>query len=156
MKGAKIEQISFVSDKLLDACYKLSATAAANVAEAEEVKSNLQKDVNISGHWLFTYTAQGQLRGFMKGHLENLPKYVNDLPTGQGCEMEWLYVDKRFQRQGIGTSLIKAYEKYAMSQGVVNLFGYLSNTKPLKKYFKKFGYGIIGWNNLIGKNLKTK
>ncbi|MDR0726930.1 MAG: GNAT family N-acetyltransferase [Rickettsiales bacterium] len=153
MKDYNIQQVLFVSDKLKAECAGLAGDSAANIAEAEEVKNNIQKDVNQNAHWLFTYTAQEELRGFVKGHPEQYPRYVEDLPEGPSCEMEWLYVDKKYQRQGIGAGLIKAYKDHARSQNMASLFGYLSNSKPLKKFFKKFGFETIGWHHLIGKSL---
>jgi GNAT superfamily N-acetyltransferase len=153
MQNYQIKQIFFVSNKLRQDCFNLAKSAAANIAEAEEVKKNIQKDINKEKHWLFVCTASGTLRGFIKGRPGALPEYVDGLPLGKSCELEWLYVDKKYQRCGIGSGLMKAYADYAKSRAAVSMFGYLSSSRPMKRCFKRFGFETVGWNHLVGKSL---
>src|SRR3989338_3007834 len=65
-----------------------------------------------------------------------------DKPRLGVCFCSWLVVDKKYQGKGIGTKLIKEFEKKAYKKNLhmVYLYASIHNVS----YYKKVGYKLVG------------
>ena len=65
-------------------------------------------------------------------------------PGHKHCEVYWLAVKKKYQKQGIGKKLMKYIENYAKKKGFRKICLYTGkNMKSVIKFYKKIGYKKI-------------
>ncbi|MBD3203026.1 GNAT family N-acetyltransferase [Candidatus Woesearchaeota archaeon] len=65
-------------------------------------------------------------------------------PGYNHCEMYWLAVKKKYQKQGIGTKLIKYIENYANKQGFRKIYLYTGkDMKDTRSFYEKRGYNLV-------------
>ena len=84
----------------------------------------------------------GYLTGFVAGGVEQ-----------NGATIDNLFVDKKFHRSGIGSALLKAYEKHARLAGAKQIKLQSRPTKQALEFYKKHGYVKINWGNYMQKSL---
>ncbi len=84
----------------------------------------------------------GFLRGFLLGGLESNVAVVNNL-----------FVDKRFQRGGVGSALLQAYEDFARSGGIQQIKLQSRPTKQAMSFYQKNGYAKMDFGYNMQKTL---
>ncbi len=134
-----IKQIFNVSDEMRLDCYALANMSDGN---SESIYYTIRDLVNKDKHALFVLEDNGTMRGFVLGYL------VRDI----GRVMR-IYVDKRFQRQGIGTALLRAYEEYAQKNGAGRIVLQSRATQQAKNFYAKNGYLQISADRFMEKTL---
>ena len=134
-----IRRVLKVSDSLQLDCYNI---ANSSVDDADIIYYTIREQVNNDGYVLFVSEENSYMRGFVLGHQER------DLGR-----VDRLYVDKRYHRQGIGTSLLKAYEIYAKEQGAKRVVLCSRASVQAKNFYEKNGYLRIAKDRFMGKNL---
>ena len=66
------------------------------------------------------------------------------LPWGGISIVYWLAVDPKFQHKGIGTAILKEWEKIAEEKGAHSI--HLDSNKKNLKFYEKLGYKVIGFD----------
>lgn len=153
MRDAKIEQISFVSDSLCNVCYYIADRAGGM---AQDVERRIQTDININKDILIVHrTAKGELTGFIKGNIdETSARYnISAIQNLKTARIEWIYIDGKFQRQGIGHQLIDGFTNYVQRNGVQAVYAAISDTKQARKFYKKEGFAKVRADTLFYKIL---
>ncbi len=102
----------------------------------ESYKKELIERFNKKHEIFFGYKENGELKGyatlkpFFSGH--------------KHCEIYWIAVKKGYQKQGIGTKLIKFTELYAKKAGFRKVFLYTNKKmKSARAFYEKSGYKFI-------------
>ena len=106
-----VNKLSVAHIGVLEDCYYIAAQSRHDIAE--NIYSELGSDFKLQSYSLFAVFGgpRSVLLGFLGGHI------VNHESCGY---VDWLFVDKKWQRQGIGRALIGAYEQYLKSNGIKN------------------------------------
>lgn len=134
-----IRQVLNVSDRMRLDCYSIANSSAGNM---ESVYYCLRDWVNKYGRVMFVWEKDSVIYGFLVGHsLKKLAQVDN------------LYVDKRFQRAGIGTELLRAYEEYARKVGAISISLQSRATVQAKNFYIKNGYHQISPSRFMEKTL---
>ncbi len=84
----------------------------------------------------------GYLKGFLLGNVQT-----------NGAVVENLFVDKRFQRTGVGGALLGAYENFVRACGVRQVKLQSRPTKQAMAFYKKHGYVKIKFDYHMQKSL---
>ena len=134
-----IKQVYNVSDELRVVCYSV---ANSLVGDADLIYYTIRDLVNKDGHTLFVAEENNSIRGFVMGYM------VRDMGR-----VERIYVDKKYQRQGIGTALLRAYEEYARGHGAGRILLQSRATQQAKKFYIKNGYLQISADRFMEKTL---
>lgn len=135
-----IRQVLCVTDEMRRGCYSVANTS---VGDADLIYYTIRDLVNRDGYTLFVSENNSFMCGFLLGHL------VGD----NAGRIDRLYVDKRYQRQGIGTALLRAYEEYARIRGVCWISLNARPTVQAKNFYAKNGYLQVCANRLMEKKL---
>ena len=134
-----IRRVFNVSDKMRLDCYAIANSCAGNM---ESIYYCLQDWVNKDGRVMFVCECNSIVRGFLVGHnIRNLAR-VDDL-----------YVDRQFQRSGIGTALLRAYEDYSRKNGAGIMRLQSRATKQAKGFYEKNGFRQISADRFMEKSL---
>ncbi|MBO7066654.1 MAG: GNAT family N-acetyltransferase [Alphaproteobacteria bacterium] len=106
-----VNMLSVAPMGVLEDCCYIAAQSRYDVAE--NIFSELGSDFALESHLLFTVSGDSKtgILGFLGGHI------VKQESCGY---IDWLFVDKKWQRQGIGRALIGEYEQYLKSNGIKN------------------------------------
>ncbi len=134
-----IRRVLKVDDSVQLDCYRI---ANSSVGDADIVYYTIREQVNNDGYVLLVFEDNSGMRGFVLGHQEYNLGHVDRL-----------YVDKRYQRQGIGTTLLEAYEDYAKEYGANRVILCSRASVQAKNFYNKNGYQRIAKNRFMGKNL---
>ncbi len=62
---------------------------------------------------------------------------------GGVVKFHWFAVDKNYRKQGIGSSLLRAAEKWCLENKCHYIFFYTENSKNVE-YYKKRGFRLVG------------
>lgn len=84
----------------------------------------------------------GFLRGFLLGGMKSNVAVVDNL-----------FVDKRFQRGGVGSALLQAYEDFARSGGIQQIKLQSRPTKQAVEFYAKNGYAKVDFGYNMQKTL---
>ena len=91
---------------------------------------------------MFVCDYNSVVRGFLVGH------NIRDL-----ARVDDLYVDRLFQRSGIGTALLRAYEDYSRKNGAGIMSLQSRATKQAKDFYEKNGFRQISADRFMEKSL---
>lgn len=120
-----------LTDDMLHDCVMIANTSRP--ADANAMCRTLSHEVNNLHHIMMVYQARGFIYGFIKGHIDRDAGHV-----------DWLFVDPRCQRFGIGTRLLGEYEKWCRSYNdVKQICVHRSPTLQSKNFYAKMGYQQI-------------
>jgi GNAT superfamily N-acetyltransferase len=112
-----IYRVLEITEKLQQDCCKV---VNASVGNAKASGFVLQEWLNKYGFVMFVAEENNNISGFILGHQN----------YDMSC-LQSLFVDKKCQRHGIGTALLKAYEEYSVGRGVNRIvFCHLYLNKP--------------------------
>lgn len=134
-----IRQVFNVTDNMRLDCYSV---ANSSVGDAGLIYYTIRDLVNKDGYTLFVSESGTLVQGFVLGHLIN----------GAG-RVDRIYVDKRFQHQGIGTALLLAYENWAREHGACKMSLRSRSSVQAKKFYAKNGYQLKAMDNYMEKTL---
>ena len=115
--------------------------------ELNDIFSELGSDFALESHLLFTVSGgtKSGVVGFLGGHI------VKQESCGY---IDWLFVDKKWQRQGVGRALICAYEQYLKSNGIKNeKLMSVSTTNAINFYISGGFKRVLADSNLMQKVL---
>ena len=151
-----IKKVNYVTPYLLENCFYIVDQTRS--AEAINLYKTLREDVELKKHIMFVFDGVNAPLGFIKG--QPFSK-VFDKQTGLyslQAKIDYLFVDKNFQRSGIGALLLKTYESYCIENGVNRIYLHSTPTKQALNFYMKNGYVNTGIKNVMRKNLggKTK
>ena len=94
----------------------------------------------------------GEIAGFVMGVVEY---HVDDLVDAPYLTVQYICVDERFRRTGMGKALMQEVERWAVSKGITNLdLMVLDTNTPAQSLFRKMGY--VPLDIRMGKKLKGK
>lgn len=135
-----IRHVLNVSDEMRVDCYSVANTS---VGDADLIYYTIRDLVNRDGYTMFVSENNNSVRGFVLGHM------LNDTMG----RVDRIYVDKRHQRQGIGTALLRAYEDYARAHGAVCVSLNARATVQAKNFYAKNGYIQVAMDRYMEKKL---
>lgn len=141
-----LERVFTVTRNLLNNCYCI--VDQTRPSEAVALYHSLQKDIEQNGHIMFVFNGAYNPLGFIKGKISRLH---SDFLTS---EIEFLFVDKKYQSAGIGTSLIQAYEDFCRKENVQKISLYSAKTVQARAFYEKHGYVLQNVNYLMSKKLE--
>lgn len=134
-----IYRVLEITEKLQQDCCKV---VNASVGNANASGFALQEWLNKYGFIMFVAEENNNISGFILGHQN----------YDMGC-LQSLFVDKKCQRHGIGTALLKAYEEYSVGRGVNRIVFLPPVSEQAKKFCLKNGYLMISTGRLFRKTL---
>ncbi len=137
---AGIKQVYDISVSLLSDCFYIVDQTRPN--EAEKLFHTLREEVERRGHIMFVFNGEHFPLGFIKGVI-----------NGATSEINYLYVDRPYKKSGIGTALLKEYEKYCIGKSVKNINLFRAPTAEARNFYTKNGYFSMGNSFLMTKNL---
>lgn len=127
-------------------CYWIAMLSRPN--NAADIYSAMEHEVNINKHVLFVYLLRDQVCGFIKGRTD----YMKN-GDGTDAKIDWLFVERKYGRRGIGTQLVNAYEAHCRNASVRRVLVQPAPTVQAKNFYAKSGYGPCGLTYTYGKNL---
>ena len=134
-----IYRVLEITEKFQQDCSKVVNSAVGN---ANASCFALQEWLNKYGFVMFVAKENNNISGFILGHQN----------YDMGC-LQSLFVDKKCQRQGIGTALLKAYEEYCVGRGVNRIVFLPPASEQAKQFCLKNGYLMISMGRLFRKIL---
>lgn len=87
-------------------------------------------------------SSNGFLKGFLVGNIQS-----------KDAMLDALYVDRKFQRGGVGGALLGAYEDYVRKFGVKQIKLQSRPTKQAIEFYQKHGFQKIGSEYRMQKSL---
>ena len=94
----------------------------------------------------------GEIAGFVMGVIENYPDDLLDSPY---LTIQYICVDERFRRTGMGKALMQEVERWALCKGITNLDLMVWDTNtPAQSLFRRMGY--VPLDIRMGQKLKGK
>lgn len=144
-KDISVLRHAFLSKEKMRDCYYV--ISASNGTMADSFFNRAERDINQNGHIMFTAETPGMVVGVIKGRVFNMQDSAL-------AEIEYFYVDKKYQSRGIGRALLAAYENYVQSGH--NVRGIRLHSAPATRtldFYKKSGYKITGARYLMAKDL---
>lgn len=142
---AGIERIFSVSKNILSNCYCI--VDQTRPGEAISLYYSLKNDIEQKNHILFVFNGAYAPLGFIKGNISNAnPDFLT-------ANVDYLFVDKKYQRCGIGTSLLNAYEDFCAKNFVQKVSLYSAKTAQARTFYEKHGYILQNANYFMTKNL---
>lgn len=139
-----IKQVFKVDTSLLSNCYHI--VDQSRPAEAISLYHSLREDVENHRHVLFVFYGIAAPLGFIKGQINTV--------KNEG-KVDYLFVDKKYQCTGIGTLLLKEYEKYCLQKGVNNILLYSAPTIQAYRFYSNNGYVMQNANRLMAKKFNS-
>lgn len=121
--------------------------------DAALVNHVLADDVMRRGHVLFMYNRGHFPLGFIKGHIMKYPEFNMWWPSTGQAKIDFLFVDRRYHRSGVGRALIDAYEQYCVENNVSDVFLYRAPTLQARNFYEKQGYVELNECLLMTKSL---
>lgn len=146
-----IERVISVNMNLLRDCYYI--VDQTRPGDAMALYATLRDDVEKRGHIMFVFNGAAFPLGFIKGQILRRPDFKNDAQSLIQAKADMLYVDKKYQNNGIGQSLLRAYEDYCAQNGVGQIVLYSAPTQQALRFYAKNGYECVNNNYLMRQNL---
>ena len=136
-----IKRVLCLDTKLAHACCDITRLFgfANNLVDWLAVKYQIESG---SAVMFIEEQSDGSLKGFL----------VGDVGSDK-AEIDALFVDKKFHRCGIGTSLLNTYENYVLSCEVGEIKLVPRWTDSVRKFYAKCGYKRIGMDWCFQKSL---
>lgn len=132
-----IRRVLNVSDNMRLDCYRIANTS---VGDAEFIYYTIRDLVNRDGYTMFVSENNSFVHGFVLGHM-----------IDSAGRVDRIFVDKRYQRQGIGSALLRAYEDYARGQGAKRVTLNARATVQAKNFYAKNGYIKVAMDRYMEK-----
>lgn len=151
MSQGSVKQIFEVSDRLRDDCYSIVNIAGG---DAMKVYHLIQADVRERRGIMFTHDYNGFVTGFLKAHFTGQKSEA--FPIGDGSMIDWFYVDKNYQRKGIGQQLFQAYIKYMLLHNIHDIRLHSEASTKALSFYQKYGFEITGPELLMTKKITEK
>ncbi len=136
----KIMRVFKVPDFLLKDCFYIVNQTRPD--EAENLYHRLQIDVENRRHIMFCCNEDNFQFGFIKGSIDK---------NYRRGKIDYLFVDKKYQRNGVGGALLEAYEKHCVVNNVLEIFLYAVPTSQALNFYNKNGYVVNNDNYLMVK-----
>ena len=140
----KISQVMNLTESTMLDCYYIVSQSWPN--EADGVYYALRKKVNNPDSQMFIASdTAGIIRGFIAGHMSD---------KNNEAKIDWLFVEGRHGRHGIGGMLVRAYSEYCRARGVGLLNVQPARTVQAKQFYTKQGFipsGFILWAKDLGR-----
>lgn len=146
-----LEQVFNVTPALVKDCYYI--VDQTRPGEAAVLYNTLREDVERRGHVMFVFNGAAFPLGFIKGQILRIPDFKSVGVVGIQSKIDYLFVDKKYQRAGIGALLLRAYESYCRDNGVGNIILYSAPTVQATGFYAKNGYVRMNGNLLMAKVL---
>lgn len=116
--------------------------------ESENFTNALDDDKTI----ILVAEKDAEIAGFVMGVVED---YEDDLLDSPYLTVQYVCVNKKLRRQGIGKALMTELERWAEKKGITNLDLMVWDTnKPAQSLFRKIGYVTLDVR--MGKKLKDQ
>lgn len=148
-----IKRVLNVDSYMLNGCY--SIVDQTRPGEAVKLFKSLREDVENKKHVMFVFDGASAPMGFIKGRVFN---YIFDIKTGKTSlqtEIDYLFVDKKYQGAGVADMLLKAYEKYCIENGVEKISLKSMPTKQALGFYAKNGYAKANGSMLMTKFVRS-
>jgi len=109
-----------------------------------DMKKYILKRINEKTEIFFGYKQNNELIGYVT--------MIPSFPGYKHCEVYWLAVKKKFQKQGIGKKLMKFIENFAKNKGFRKVCLYTGKEmKNAQLFYKKIGYEFVNeFKNFYG------
>jgi len=138
-----VSRVTHLTDSMMMDCYYIVSASRPN--NAEDIYYTLQTNVNNRGHIMFAYLKKSIVYGFLSAHVTSYEE--------QAAKIDWLFVDSRQQRRGIGQMLMRAYEDYCRANGISKSFVQPVPTIQAKKFYARYGYAPCGITYMHAKEI---
>lgn len=135
-----IKKIPYVSNELRDTCYRITDACGG---DAERIRRYIKGDINIRHESLFVYENDWRVCGFIKGCFDYDNSPIEKMGKLTQAWVDWLYVDPKFHRIGIGTHLLSAYMNQAIHRGAPKILLTSSPTAQALSFYKKHHFERI-------------
>jgi len=123
-------------EKLATIDYESEHQKSTNSVSKKEMKKEILTRFDKGHELFFGYKQNNELVGYITMKLF--------FPGHNHCEVYWLAVKKKFQRQKIGTALLDYVEKYAKNKKFRKLCLYTGKQmERTRKFYEKNGYVLI-------------
>lgn len=126
------EEFYKLFQKTLSEGYFLYSPASVKTLEIDFPKATILKDIENGKKILFLGYINNKLAGYL----------LTNRMNGGVSFGHWLAVDRDFQRKGVGSSLLKFWEKEALSEGCHALE--LFTTKNDVEFYVNRGFTLVG------------
>lgn len=136
-----IRAVDFIPD---DLCRECNDIADHVLGDAENLHYSMLYDVNAMQGRMFIHVVNGLLTGFIRGRAIR----GNDI-----AHIDILVVERRFQRAGIGTRLMNAYQQYARENGAKKIVLETQLAKNAMHFYNRMGFMRMGMANRMEKSL---
>ncbi|MBN2379572.1 GNAT family N-acetyltransferase [candidate division WOR-3 bacterium] len=118
--------------------------------DLDEEKENFSKAVDDEKSVILVAEVDGKVEGFVMGVIE---EFADDLLDSPYMTVQYICVDEKQRKRGIGKALMVELEKCTTERGITNLDLIVWNgNKPAQSLFGKTGY--IPLEIRMGKKLK--
>lgn len=139
--GGITERVFKVCESLAMNCYCIANVNGSQ--NTEYIYEDLQSMGDYDSHIMFCHKIDQFICGFISGVI---------VAPGTS-KINWFYVDKNYQRRGIGESLVGAYIDYVKSIDVKIIELESSNKISALNFYKKHGFEKIRQDYLMRKCL---
>lgn len=145
VRPAEVKDIDAVSRLNMEATELMRALSPQGFGEAlaarldtHEEKRFFEEASSDDNTALLVAELEGEVRGFVMGVVET---HGDDLITPPFVTVQFIVVDERFRRSGVGRSLMNAVEDWARSRGATALdLAVWASNHPAQNLFSKSGY----------------
>lgn len=140
----KISQVTNLTESMMLDCYYIVSQSWPN--EADGFYYSLQNKLNNPGLVMFLASDKADVvRGFIVGHMSASPS---------NAKIDWLFVEGRHGRHGLGGMLVQACVDYVRARGIDRLDVQPARTVQAKQFYAKQGFvpfGYILWTKNLGR-----
>lgn len=142
----KVVRVENLTHDMLMECYWIAMLSRPN--NATDIYASMEHEVNINKHVLFVYLLRDQVCGFIKGR----PYYCTKDGAAE-AKIDWLFVERKYGRRGIGAKLVDAYESHCRNASVRRMLVQPAPTVQAKNFYAKCGYLPCGLTYTYAKTL---
>lgn len=126
-----VHYVFYLTDDMLHDCFLIANMCRPE--NAQMIYNTMSHQINSLHHIMMVYKANGHMYGFVKGHVDK-----------EGAHIDWLFVDPRCQRFGIGAQLLTKYESWCSEFcGARKASLFRVQTLQAKNFYAKMGYQQI-------------
>ncbi|MFH1231007.1 MAG: GNAT family N-acetyltransferase [Planctomycetota bacterium] len=137
-----LDSIVFLSAQAAKLMHQISPAGFGKpLAEPVNIKKEKKwyhQAIKDKGKVIFVAEKNGKIIGYLMGIIE---KYPDDLLDAPYLTLQYLCVDEKYRRSGVGKALMQEIEKWTSQQGLstLELIVY-NNNQPAKAFYKKLRY----------------
>lgn len=112
---------------------------------------------DIEGNRIFLAEAEGELLGYLFGHVERTEKTSSIMPAGTACfEVEELYVRPAFRSRGIGAALFRHAEEAVRDEAAYLMVSTATKNWRAILHFYLEELGMDFWSARLFKKIEEK